>query len=214
MKHTIRSVAVLLALVAPATASAATQSASSGGAHKGHLNSLRSGMAAEQAAIPPCRTEDLGAYLIAGSPGAGQRYATLELMNNSKHSCHTYGHVGLQLLGTRGSRIATDTVWNSTPAAHRVVLAPGAAATAQLHWAVVPGIGDQTGPCVTAPTHVEITPPDTTSSIVLKWSGGTVCEYGRIDVTALIKAPMCGMAADETVAMRPSLSRRRTEARA
>lgn len=178
--------------------------------HDGYVRSAR---ATGQPAIPPCRTEELSAYLTAGSPGAGQRYATLELMNNSHHSCHTYGHVGLQLLGAHGSQVATDTVWDSTPAAHPIVLAPGAAATAQLHWSAIQGIGDQTGPCVTAPTHIEITPPDMTSSLTLKWSGGIVCERGRIDVTALVKAPMCGgMAADETDALR-SLSRRRAEAR-
>jgi hypothetical protein len=175
---------------------------------------VRSGMAADSASIPPCGTEDLGAYLIPGSPGAGQRYATLELMNNSKHSCHTYGHVGLQLLGAHSKRVATDAVWDSTPAAHRIVLAPGAAATAQLHWTIVPGTGDQTGPCVTAPTHIAITPPDETSQLELKWTGGNVCERGRIDVTALVLAPMCGMAADQTGEALGLLSRRRTETRA
>ncbi len=165
--------------------------------------------------MPACGTEDLSAALIPGSPGAGQRYATLELMNNSKHACHTYGHVGLQLLGSHGSRVATDTVWDSAPAAHRIVIAAGGAATAQLHWAVVPGIGDQTGPCVSAPTHIEITPPDATSSIELKWSGGAVCERGRIDVTALVDAPMCGgMAADQTGNALRLVSRGRAETRA
>jgi hypothetical protein len=171
--------------------------------------------AAVDASVPACRTQDLSAALIPGSPGAGQRYATLELMNNSKHSCHTYGHVGLQLLDAHGSRVATHAVWDSTPAAHRVVLAPGAAATAQLHWAVIPGPGDQTGPCVTAPTRIEITPPDESAHVELKWTGGTVCERGRIDVTALVEAPMCGMSADEESATPVVLlSRRRPEARA
>ena len=175
---------------------------------------LQSGMSVDRASIPPCRTEDLSATLIPGSPGAGQRYATLELMNNSNHSCHTYGHVGLQLLGTHGSRVSTDTVWDSTPAAQRIVLGPYAAATAQLHWAVIAGIGDQTGPCVNAPTHIEITPPDETSHLELKWTGGTVCERGRIDVTALVNAPTCGMSADQAGEAVRLLPRRRTEARA
>ncbi len=192
MNRTIRSLTVLLALVAPAAASAATA----------------------RTPIPPCHTEDLRAYLIAGSPGAGQRYATLELMNTSHHACHTYGHVGLQLLGAHGSQVATDTVWDSTTTSRRVVLAPGAAATAQLHWSAIQSNGDQTGPCVTAPTHIEITPPDTTSSLTLKWSGGTVCERGRIDVTALVKAPMCGMAADQTAAAPGLVSGRRAQTRA
>jgi hypothetical protein len=175
---------------------------------------LQSGVPAGGASIPPCRTEDLSATLIPGSPGAGQQYATLELMNNSNHSCHTYGHVGLQLLGAHGSRVATDAVWDSTPAARRIVLAPYAAATAQLHWAVIPGVGDQTGPCVNAPTHIEITPPDETSHLELKWTGGAVCERGRIDVTALVLAPTCGMSADQAGEAARLLSSRRAEARA
>jgi hypothetical protein len=193
MKRTIQSLPVLLALVAPAAASAATA----------------------RTPIPPCHTENLRAYLIGGSPGAGQRYATLELMNTSHRACQTYGHVGLQLLGAHGSRVATDTLWDSTPASRRVVLAPGAAATAQLHWSAIQGTGDQTGPCVTAPTHIQVTPPDTSSSLMLKWSGGTVCERGRIDVTAMVKAPMCGgMAADQTAAAPGLVSGRRAQTRA
>ena len=191
MKRTFISLAALLALGATTAASAATASAAS---------------------IPACTTSELSATLIPGSPGAGQRYATLELMNNSRHSCHTYGHVGLQLLGRHGRRVATDVIWDSVPAPRRVVIPAGGAATAQLHWAAVAGTGDQSGPCVTPPTHVEITPPDETSHLEIAWKGGVVCERGRIDVTALVPEPMCGgVARDQMVGLRPSLSRRRTQ---
>jgi hypothetical protein len=171
-----------------------------------------SGTSAETASSPACNTSELSATLIPGSPGAGQRYATLELMNNSRSSCHTYGHVGLQFLGSHGRRVATDVIWDSVPAPRRVVIPAGGAATAQLHWAAVPGTGDQRGPCVTPPNHVEITPPDETSHLEIAWKGGAVCERGRIDVTALVPAPMCGGAArDLTVGVPASLSRRRTQ---
>jgi hypothetical protein len=173
---------------------------------------IGAGASAEAASVPACTTSELSTTLIPGSPGAGQRYATLELMNNSRHSCHTYGHVGLQFLGRHGRRVATHAVWDSVPAPHRVVIPAGAAATAQLHWAVVPGTGDQSGPCVTPPTHIEITPPDETSSLTIAWTGGVVCERGRIDVSALVPAPMCGGAArDMAVGMRRSLPRRRAQ---
>jgi Protein of unknown function (DUF4232) len=192
MKRAFTSLAALLALSAPTTASAATR--------------------AETASIPACSTSELSATLIPGSPGAGQRYATLELMNNSRRSCHTYGHIGLQFLGSHGRRLATDVIWDSVPAPRRVVIPAGAAATAQLHWAAVRGTGDQSGPCVTPPTHVEITPPDDTSHVKIAWTGGAVCERGRIDVTALVPAPMCGGAArDEAAGTPASLSRRRSQ---
>jgi Protein of unknown function (DUF4232) len=206
-------------------------------AHEGHLNStlnpkadsgerfvralyeqlrkdgyIHSGMSADGASIPACSTSELSAMLVPGSPGAGQRYATLELMNNSRYACHTYGHVGLQFLGSHGQRVATDVIWDSVPAPRRVVIPAGGAATAQLHWAAVPGTRDQSGPCVTPPTHVEITPPDETSHLEIAWKGGIVCERGRIDVTALVPQPMCGgRALDMTVGALPSLSRRRTQ---
>jgi opacity protein-like surface antigen len=141
---------------------------------------------AAAAAVPACGTADLEAKLIPGSPGAGQRYATLELTNDSMHSCHTYGHVGLLFLNRYGHKVATHTIWDPDPAAHVVVLASGARATAQLHWSVVPGNGDQTGPCVKAPSRLEITPPDAYSHLEIAWHGGTVCERGRIDVTNLV----------------------------
>jgi hypothetical protein len=178
-----------------------------------HDGYIRSGTTtAEAASMPACSTSELSATLIAGSPGAGQRYATLELMNNSRHSCHTYGHVGLQFLGSHGRRVATDVIWDSHPTPRRIVIPAGAAATAQLHWAAVPGTGDQSGPCVTPPTRVEITPPDQTSPLTIAWKGGPVCERGRIDVTALVPEPMCGGAARDLMAgMRPSLARRRAQ---
>jgi hypothetical protein len=200
MKRTFLSLAALLALGAPAAASAATHTA------------IHSGTSAAATSTPVCSTSDLSATLIPGSPGAGQRYATLELMNNSRSSCHTYGHVGLQFLGSHGRRVATDVIWDSVPAPRRVVIPAGGAATAQLHWAAVPGTGDQSGPCVTPPNHVEITPPGDKTHLEIAWKGGVVCERGRIDVTALVATPMCGGAArDLAVGMRPSVSRRPTQ---
>jgi hypothetical protein len=206
-------------------------------AHEGHLNSalnpkadagerfvralygqlrqdgyIRAGISGQGASIPACTTSELSAMIVPGSPGAGQRYATLELMNNSRNACHTYGHVGLQFLGRDGRPVATDVIWDSNPAPRRVVIPAGGAATAQLHWAAVPGTGDQSGPCVTPPTQIEITPPDETSHLEIAWKGGVVCERGRIDVAALIPAPMCGGGArDLMVGAIPSLSRRPTQ---
>lgn len=147
----------------------------------GYLTSRASASAARA-----CRTAELGGRLILGSPGAGQRYATLELFNRSTHACHTYGWVGLLLLDRRGRALATRVVRDPS-AARRVVLAPGAFARAQLHWTAIPGLHDRGGPCLTPPQRIEITPPDQRSHLTLRWRGGVVCGGGRIDVTALAR---------------------------
>lgn len=137
---------------------------------------------------PPCRVADLAARIVPGSPGAGQRYATLRLTNRSDHSCHTYGYVGLLLRGRHGRALATDVVRDRTIAPRRVALAPGDHAAARLHWTVVPGRGDHQGPCATAPLRVDITPPDERAHLTIRWRGGIVCQRGRIDVRALVRA--------------------------
>ena len=140
------------------------------------------------ASPPPCRTPDLTAQIEPLSPGAGQRYARLELINHTSHSCHTYGHVGMLFLDGHGRPVPTHVIWDPNPKPQVVVLAPGAAASSLLHWSAVPGNGDSSGPCVTPPRQVEITPPDEYTQLVLPWKGGVVCERGWIDVTALVHA--------------------------
>ncbi len=165
-------VGAAVALAIPSAALAATQS---GGAH------LATG-----ASIPACHVADLSARIIPGSPGAGQRYGTLVLTNRSGHTCHTYGYVGMAFLDGHGHTMATDVVREATSQPHRVVLAPGQRATSQLHWSDVPGPGDSTGPCVSAPRRLEITPPDMYHHLVIAWRGGTACERGRVDTTPLV----------------------------
>jgi hypothetical protein len=143
---------------------------------------------AQASTLRPCRTSDLSARIVAGSPGAGQRYATLLLTNRSRHTCHTYGYVGMLFLDAHGRAVVTDVVRDHYTNPHRVVLAPGRRAAAVLHWTVVQGTGDGRGPCVTPPRRVEITPPDEFSHLTIRWRGGVVCQRGRIDVTPLVYA--------------------------
>ena len=37
-----------------------------------------------------------------------------------------------------------------------------------------------------APRRVEITPPDETTHLTIRWAGGQVCERGQVSVTRLI----------------------------
>lgn len=165
LTHTTVAV-MLLSLVAVASAGALTN-------------------AVHPASIPACRTADLSARLLAPDAGAGQRYATLVLTNRSPHTCHTYGFVGLQLLDGRGRAMRTRVIRDRTYRSHRVVLAPGAGAETTLHWTVVPAAGETSGPCVSAPRRLEVTPPDERSHLTIGWRGGVVCQGGEIDTTRL-----------------------------
>lgn len=138
------------------------------------------------APIPRCHTVELVAQLKRGSPGAGQRYATVLLRNRSQHRCRVYGYIGAQLIGAGHRRLPTNVVRDRTRTPRRVVLASGAGAQALLHWGAIPGPGEpQARPCEPAPRFIEITPPDETRYLVVRWPFGPVCEHGRIDVRPL-----------------------------
>lgn len=140
---------------------------------------------ASPAALPPCHTGDLSARLGRIDAGAGQRYETLTLTNVSHHTCHTYGYVGMQFLDAHGRALSTDVDRDRSLQPHRVVLTPGARATSRLHWSVVPSSVDPGGRCGPAPRRAEITPPDQTTHLTIRWAGGQVCERGEVWVTRL-----------------------------
>jgi hypothetical protein len=117
-----------------------------------------------------------------GSPGAGQRYATLALTNTSGATCHVFGYPGLQLLTTGGGNIPTKPVRNRPPAPTNVLLAPNARATTTLHWGAIPATGDaQSSQCQPTAARLLVTPPDEYDSLNIAWPGGPVCEQGTID---------------------------------
>jgi hypothetical protein len=141
--------------------------------------------AARTASPPPCRTVDLSARLGRIDAGAGQRYETLALVNRSRHTCHTYGYVGMQFLDAHGRALPTQVLRDRTYRAHRVLLAPGARAVTRLHWTVIPGTSDPNGRCGPAPRRLEVTPPDETTHLTIAWAGGAVCGRGQVSVTRL-----------------------------
>jgi hypothetical protein len=135
--------------------------------------------------LPPCHTADLSARLGRIDAGAGQRYETLTLTNVSHHACHTYGYVGMQFLDGHGRPLPTHVMRDHSRQPHRVVLAPGHRATATLHWTVIPSTIDPHGQCGPAPRRVQITPPDQTTHLTIRWPGGQVCGRGRVSVSRL-----------------------------
>jgi hypothetical protein len=155
-----------------------------------------SGARAAAAAVhkpPRCRTSQLSAQLVAGSPGAGQRYATLVLTNTSRRTCRVFGYEGMQLLDGAGHNVPTNVVRVAKSKRHRVVVAPSGAASAALHWGAVSARGEPTsGPCEPAAQKVMITPPDEFTHLVIAWTLGEVCDHGRIETGPLVKGSTAG----------------------
>jgi hypothetical protein len=135
---------------------------------------------------PECSTAELSAKLLPGSPGAGQRYATVVLTNAGGRTCSVTGYGGLALLGAPGQGVPTDLRRVPTPAPHTVVLAPGASARSLLHWGAFPA-GDESGAaCEPTATGVVVTPPDQTTALLRPWSFGPVCQHGLIQQNAYV----------------------------
>lgn len=139
-----------------------------------------SAAAGPQTASATCRTADLSAQLKPGSPGAGQRYATIVLTNTSGHGCTVLGYGGMALLGAPGEGVPTDLRRVATPAPAPVPLGPGESARSALHWTVVPADDETPGPCQPTATAVVITPPDQTTSALQPWKFGELCQHGLI----------------------------------
>jgi hypothetical protein len=84
------------------------------------------------APAPRCHTAGLAASLAAGSPGAGQRYATLSLRNKGTRACHVFGYAGLQLLDAQHQPLPTTVIRDRTGAPRNRTLRPGARTRAPL----------------------------------------------------------------------------------
>lgn len=129
---------------------------------------------------PACNTSNLRVQIVAGEPGAGQRFATLRLKNISKTACHTYGYIGMRFLNGKHGALRTHVIRNGGQ--RRVlVVKPGKSVSTLLHWDVIDG----GGVCVT-PSYVEVTPPDAYSHLTVRWNGGIVCQNGTVRITPLV----------------------------
>ena len=154
------------------------------------------GMAALAAAAAPgaaaaptsgaCTTSDLSVRLLAGSPGAGQRFATVVLTDTGGRTCTVTGYGGLALLGAPGQGVPTDLRRVPTPAPATVTLSPGASARSLLHWTVVPAANETGTACEPTPTTVVVTPPDQTTAALRPWTFGPVCQHGQIEQNAYV----------------------------
>jgi hypothetical protein len=131
------------------------------------------------AAPGQCATANLGVQLKAGSPGAGQRYATIVLTNTRGRTCTVGGYGGFALLGAPGQGVPTDLRRVASPAPTTVTLVPGGSARSLLHWTVVPA-GDEGSTCEPTAITVVVTPPNQTTAALRPWTMGPVCQHGLI----------------------------------
>jgi len=135
--------------------------------------------------IDRCHTAGLTGALTSPEAGAGQRYSTLTLTNTGSAACTVHGYGGLGLVDASGQALPTAQVRVPAPAPTTITLPPGGRATAQLHWSAIPGTGDAApGACQPTAAVLRVIPPDETQALSVPWSGGPVCEQGRIEQKA------------------------------
>jgi hypothetical protein len=141
----------------------------------------------------PCRTGSLaGAFsLVPGSAGAGNVVYALRLRNVSRTRCLVSGLVGLRLLDAHGRALPTRVrpARPGTSTAVRVVLAPGASASASARFSPdVPGPGEQTaGPCEPRAFRARVTVPAAGPALSVRVAPPTaVCEHGGMQVSVLV----------------------------
>ncbi|MEV1121299.1 DUF4232 domain-containing protein [Actinosynnema sp. NPDC049800] len=136
-----------------------------------------------------CTADVLAGAVESTEAGAGNRYAKLVVTNNSSSPCTIKGYSGLQLLDAAGNPLPTDLQRTPDPAPSPVLLAPGEAAAANLHWTVVPsGAEPVDRPCQAEAPRAAAIPPDETEPMSLQWGLGPVCAGGKIEISAFYAA--------------------------
>ncbi|HEY6744970.1 MAG TPA: DUF4232 domain-containing protein [Mycobacteriales bacterium] len=128
-----------------------------------------------------CHTGEFTAAFGPEDAGAGNRNATVVLTNKGGRTCTVFGYGGLQPLDAAGKPITTLKLTRQPPAPTLLRVAPGAKVYKGIHWTVMPSPGET----CSIPASAQVTPPDETDHITLKWPFGTVC--GTIDGRAYTK---------------------------
>jgi Domain of unknown function (DUF4232) len=123
-----------------------------------------------------CHTGEFTAAFGPEDAGAGNRNASVVLTNRGGRTCTVFGYGGLQPLDAAGKPITTLTLTRVNPPAPALLrVAPGGKVYKGIHWTVIPSSGQK----CSSPASAQVTPPDETDHITLKWPFGTVC--GTID---------------------------------
>jgi hypothetical protein len=128
-----------------------------------------------------CHTSMLRIAVGAVGAAAGQRYAVLTLTNICGASCRMYGHAAKRLAFRHGGQVPTGVVRTDRAAEPLLTRAPGDRAWTRLHWTVVPAPDQASPTCQASAGYLLVTPPDGTSQLGGRWTGGPVCQHGGID---------------------------------
>lgn len=133
-----------------------------------------------------CAVAELHARLGPTDAALGHRFAALSLINRSRRACGETGYVGLRFSDARGKPLPTSVTHEPGYQSRLVVLRPGGRATTVLEWSVfVVRRSDERGSCRTPPRMLEITPPGSSSRLRVRWTGGLVCQHGRVLIRPL-----------------------------
>jgi Domain of unknown function (DUF4232) len=122
--------------------------------------------------------------LIPGSAGAGQISYTLTVKNSSQSPCSVQGIPQGTLLGASGTPLPTH-VKSAGGGGRRIVLPPGASATAQARFSPdVAGSGDsQSGTCQPAAHTFQLTAGGGVTEAAMK-PPTSVCQQGTLNFAA------------------------------
>lgn len=97
---------------------------------------------AASAASAKCKTSQFTTKLVAGDPGAGQRYATVRFTAKRGQTCTLPGHLPVTLTGAHNVLIADDVPADAPP----VTISAGKPAELLLHWSAIEAPADQQTP--------------------------------------------------------------------
>ncbi len=139
---------------------------------------------AAAAGVKRCDSSLLKGEIYPTDAGAGSRYGKFVVTNSGSVPCTLNGYSGFQLENASGA-VPTKLERKADPGPVALTLAPGAKATANLHWGVVPsGNEPAQGACQPEPSKAAAIPPNETTPLSVPWTLGPVCSGGRIEISA------------------------------
>lgn len=137
---------------------------------------------------PLCQAAQLNISLARYTAGdVGPHHAVLVMKNTTGPSCEVFGYPKLAFYGVHHNALTFAVSHYSYPVAPATVtLRRGQSAWTEIDWTVWdPNAWVKVGSCRPAPKTVDVTPPDETDSVSLKWAGGHSCWAGWLGVQPL-----------------------------
>lgn len=119
-----------------------------------------------------CTSSQVSTTLVAGDPGAGQRYAQVRFTAKPGETCNLTGALPVQLTGAPGVSVLQDDT--NAPV---VTISDGHSATMLLHWSAIEDPAHQVTPSsvtVTAPASTDPRGNTSDPAITLPWKQGPI----------------------------------------